>query len=147
MNIVVVDDQPEYRLLLKHLLTDEGWKVRVAEDGEDALRALNEAKADIVITDIYMPVKDGLKLRQAMRGHPDHRLVPIIFVSAFEDEYTSSAVRDPKREVFLMKNAPPQQIIDWVRHFDPCRKENMNREVGRIPVEYHRSMQPTFVTR
>ena len=60
--IIIVDDDKNYRSSLRRLLVDLDYEVIVAENGNEALESLQENPADIVITDIFMPDKDGLEL-------------------------------------------------------------------------------------
>src|SRR5512145_21287 len=67
MNILVVDDEEGARELFHTILTGEGYNVTLANDGEAALSLLRTAPFDLVITDIKMPVMDGLMLLQEIR--------------------------------------------------------------------------------
>jgi CheY-like chemotaxis protein len=60
--VLVVDDEANARNALAELLRDEGYITEVAGDGQHALRALESFDADVVLTDLKMPVMDGLKL-------------------------------------------------------------------------------------
>ncbi len=117
MNILVVDDQPEYRLVLKSLLMEYGWTVFSAEDGEDALQAMARIPMDLIISDIYMPVMDGFKFHQTVRSIPGCEKLPFLFVSAYDDEFTVNAVKDPRYEAFLKKTAPIDSFIAWINYF------------------------------
>ena len=78
--VMVVDDDAETLALLREVVAKEGYQVETAEDGESALRQLDEWQPDLVITDIHMPGMDGLALLAAvqdrgnhLRGRPDRR--------------------------------------------------------------------------
>jgi CheY-like chemotaxis protein len=116
MTILVVDDEPEYRLIMRSVLTGEGYEVAVAENGEEALRKLQEMSVDIVISDIYMPVMDGIKFNRAVRALPGYEKVPFLFVSAFDDQHTLEAVRDPRYDGFLRKARPVEEMMEWITY-------------------------------
>ncbi len=116
MTILVVDDEPEYRLILRSVLTGEGYDVAVAENGEEALRKLEEMTIDMVISDIYMPVMDGIKFNRAARTLPKYANVPFLFVSAFDDQHTLEAVRDPRHDGFLRKARPVEEMLEWIKY-------------------------------
>jgi CheY-like chemotaxis protein len=116
MTILVVDDEPEYRLIMRSVLTGEGYDVAVAENGEEALRKLQEMPIDIVISDIYMPVMDGIKFNRAARALPQYEKVPFLFVSAFDDQHTLEAVRDPRYDGFLRKARPVEEMMEWITY-------------------------------
>ena len=52
MTILVVDDEPEYRLIMRSVLMSEGWDVLLAENGEEGMTKMKESKVDMVISDI-----------------------------------------------------------------------------------------------
>jgi CheY-like chemotaxis protein len=116
MTILVVDDEPEYRLIMRSVLTAEGYEVAVAENGEDALQKLKDLSIGMVISDIYMPVMDGIKLNRAVRAMPEYEELPFLFVSAFDDQHTLDAVRDPRHEGFLRKARPVEEMFEWITY-------------------------------
>jgi len=61
-HILVVDDEPEIRRLVKEILEDEGYAVTSAENGEGARRALRDRRPDLILLDIWMPDLDGISL-------------------------------------------------------------------------------------
>ena len=67
MKILVVDDEEGARELFNTILTDEGYDVALAQSGEDALALFKNQPFNLVITDIKMPVMDGLQLLQEIR--------------------------------------------------------------------------------
>jgi len=116
MTILVVDDEPEFRLVLKNVLLAEGYQVILAENGEDAYRKLTENKVDLVISDIYMPVMDGIRFNKMVRADSQYAKVPFLFVSAFDDQHTLDAVKDPRYEGFLRKARPVAEMKEWISY-------------------------------
>ncbi len=81
--VLLVDDDEETRELLRDVLADAGYDVRVAEDGAAACRALAGFRADLVVTDLEMPGMDGLQLiRWLRRSRPS---CAILLVTARSD--------------------------------------------------------------
>lgn len=68
LDIIVADDAPAQRMLLARILTIAGHRIRVAFDGEQALRFANSAPPDLLITDLEMPFRDGFNLIYAIRN-------------------------------------------------------------------------------
>ncbi len=114
MTILVVDDEPAYRLIIREFLMADGHDVLTAENGDEALRKLTIIHPDIIISDVYMPMMDGVKLHRAVREMPRYAKLPFLFVSGYNDEYTLTAMRDPKCDGFLRKGRPPQELKDWI---------------------------------
>lgn len=97
---LVVEDSPMMRQLLVFALARiKALKVVEADDGVDALRKLTTAKFDLVITDINMPVLDGLKLVKKIRSDEVHKDVPIMIVT------TEGSAEDRQRALQLGANA------------------------------------------
>jgi two-component system response regulator HydG len=81
--VLVVDDEEVTRVGLHRLLTEDGYRVRTAEDGEEALEIAHEEPPDVVLTDLKMPGMDGVELVGKLRAlDPD---LPVIVVTAFGD--------------------------------------------------------------
>lgn len=116
MTILVVDDEPEYRLIMRSVLMSEGWEVLLAEHGEEAMKKLHETKIDMIISDIYMPVMDGIKFHRLVRSDPQFSTIPFLFVSAYDDQHTLDAVKDPRFEGFLRKARPVEELIEWITY-------------------------------
>jgi two-component system OmpR family response regulator len=81
--ILVVDDEPGVRELLKDALSIAGFTVTVAEDGQRALTALRKEKVDLIIADVNMPHLDGYEMVSRMRDSGDQ--TPVIFLTARND--------------------------------------------------------------
>ena len=97
---LVVEDSPMMRQLLVFALARiKALKVIEADDGVDALRKLTTAKFDLIITDINMPVLDGLKLVKKIRSDEVHKDVPIMIVT------TEGSAEDRQRALQLGANA------------------------------------------
>jgi two-component system, chemotaxis family, chemotaxis protein CheY len=77
-SILIVDDDTQIRTLCRVVLEDAGYRVRMASQGAEALRLLDEAPADLVICDIFMPDKDGLEtIPELRRRWPETRVLAI----------------------------------------------------------------------
>ena len=97
---LVVEDSPPMRKMIVFALSRiRELSVVEADDGVDALRKLTTAKFDLVITDINMPVLDGLKLVKKIRSDDVHKEVPIMIVT------TEGSAEDRQRALQLGANA------------------------------------------
>ncbi|MBW2463687.1 MAG: response regulator [Deltaproteobacteria bacterium] len=97
---LVVEDSPMMRQLLVFALARiKELRVTEAEDGVDGLRKLADGRFDLVITDINMPIMDGLKLVQRIRADDTHKDVPIIIIT------TEGSSEDRARAMALGANA------------------------------------------
>lgn len=79
--ILVVDDEEHFLLLVSNVLDEEGYMVKTASSGNNALQVLEQYTPDLILTDLRMPDKDGLHLMETVKaGHPD---IDFIFITAF----------------------------------------------------------------
>lgn len=81
-NVLVVDDEPNIVLSLKFLITQEGYEVRTASSGEEALQALAEQVPDLILLDVMMPKPDGYEVCQIIRATPEWKDIPVIMLTA-----------------------------------------------------------------
>jgi two-component system chemotaxis response regulator CheY len=123
LTLLVVEDSPLVRQLIAFTLRRlRDCRVVEAVDGVDALKKLASEKIDLVITDINMPMMDGLKLVTHIRGNPRTKTMPIIIVT------TEGAEEDRRRGLALGANAyipKPVQPSDLLKTItsllDPSR--------------------------
>lgn len=80
--ILVVDDEPMVRDTLAQLLTDEGYVVDIAVDGEDALDRVHAATPDAILLDLMMPGMNGRQFLQALRNDAAYQQVPVLIMTA-----------------------------------------------------------------
>jgi two-component system chemotaxis response regulator CheY len=97
---LVVEDSPMMRQLLVFALSRvKNLKVTEADDGVDGLRKLAGNRFDIILTDINMPIMDGLKLVKRVRTDPMHKDTPIVVIT------TEGSEEDRQRAIALGANA------------------------------------------
>ena len=100
INVLVVEDSPTMRQLIIFALKRLGdSRIVEASDGVDGYKKLSQEKFDIIITDINMPVMDGLKLVSLIRKDQTHKEVPIVIIT------TEGAMEDKQRALALGANA------------------------------------------
>lgn len=81
---LVVEDEEDIRNLLVEQLLDKGCHVRKADNGDAALKRVNEEIPDIIFVDIVMPVMDGILFISELRKNPETSKVPVVLVSAID---------------------------------------------------------------
>jgi two-component system, chemotaxis family, chemotaxis protein CheY len=97
---LIVEDSPMMRQLLVFAMARvRNLRVTEADDGVDALRKLATARFDLIVTDINMPIMDGLKLIRRVRTDENHKTTPIIVIT------TEGAEEDRHRALQLGANA------------------------------------------
>ena len=103
MKILVVDDNEDSRMILRKTLENDGYAVKEASDGAEALTLAEESPPDMIISDILMPVMDGFRLCREVKHKKQLRKIPFIFYS--------SAYVDPKDEKLAMSMGASRFIL------------------------------------
>lgn len=80
--VLIADDEPNIMISLEFLLAREGYKVLVARDGDEALRAITERRPDLVLLDAMMPGKSGFEVCQAVREDASFNDMRILMLTA-----------------------------------------------------------------
>ena len=99
---------------MRNFLVGAGYEVLQAENGEDGLKQLKEARVDFFISDIYMPVMDGIRFHREVRAIAEYATTPFLFVSAFDDQHSLDAVKDPRYDGFLRKANLVNELKEWL---------------------------------
>jgi len=81
-SILLVDDSATARALLRATLTPKGVKVLEAENGKEGLWRARAEKVDLILTDVHMPVMDGLQMIREIRALPAHATTPIFVLTS-----------------------------------------------------------------
>jgi two-component system cell cycle response regulator len=82
LSVLVVDDEPDKRLLLAFALENEGYEVHTAVDGVAGLAAVELHQPDLIVTDVMMPRMDGYEMIRRVRSNPQTKFIPVIIQSA-----------------------------------------------------------------
>ena len=111
--ILIVDDEMEIRLLLQEFLEKNGYNVRVAEDGQQALQLAGEELPDLVITDLLLPKEHGIEVMQAIK---DRFFLPIIAISGiYRKEEIQGRINDVFIDGFFEKPLDLDRLLACIR--------------------------------
>lgn len=110
--ILVVDDDVQIVRVLRQILSAQGYTVRTADDGAVALEVFPEADPDLVLTDLQMPVVDGLELCRRLREHSD---VPIIVLSVRNSEKDIVDALDSGADDYITKPFGTAELLARIR--------------------------------
>ena len=127
-SILIVDDEPDLRFVLRSLFEDAGFDVREASDGARALSEAQKNPPDVVLTDVRMPKVQGLEvLRELQRRDPD---VPVVLLSAVEDVATAvDAIRNGAFD-YQAKPYDAQRLLLTVQR--AAEQRALKRELRRL---------------
>jgi CheY-like chemotaxis protein len=114
--VLVVDDEPDVRLVTRVILEAAGYDVREAESGEAALDALGGGDLpDVLLLDVRMPGIDGWEVLRRLRGDPGHLCdLPVVIFTADISFAEQAPVELCDREFFLGKPFDPEDLVELV---------------------------------
>jgi two-component system chemotaxis response regulator CheY len=101
--ILIVDDSPSVLAILEDMLAELGYDVAAASDGKQACQLLETNRYDLIITDLTMPVMDGIAFVQSAKQMPNCKFVPIVMLSSEEDETKIAQAKKVGISTFLRK--------------------------------------------
>jgi CheY-like chemotaxis protein len=110
--ILIVDDEFGILEVLEFILRDEGFAVKSALNGQDALARLEEGAPDLVILDYTMPILDGTGVIKAMRTNHKYSAIPIILTSALHE--ATIRKRCDGYQVFLRKPYKTERLLEEI---------------------------------
>lgn len=109
--ILTVDDSPSIRQMIKVVLGPAGHNVLEAGDGAQGLETAKAAKPDLVITDLNMPVMNGLELIKALRKQPSLLGIPIVFLTTESNDATKQEAKAAGATGWITKPFKPEQLL------------------------------------
>lgn len=113
---LVVDDSRSIRMLVSRCLTQAGFVVIEAADGREALGKLkDQSSVQLVITDINMPVMDGLDLIRAIRADARHKFTPVVFLTTESEESKKQEARAAGATAWIIKPFHPDKVMAVVQ--------------------------------
>lgn len=112
--ILTVDDSPSIRQMIKVVLGPAGHTVIEAGDGAQGLEKAKSTKLDLVITDLNMPVMNGLELIKALRGLPSLVGLPIVFLTTESNDAIKQEAKAAGATGWITKPFKPEQLLTVV---------------------------------
>lgn len=109
--ILIVDDSSTMRQIVRATLTNAGYAVVEAENGREAVERLREIKPHLVITDLHMPVMDGLTFIRSVRAEPAYRTLPILMLTTEADESKKQEGRLAGATGWIVKPFNPERML------------------------------------
>jgi two-component system, OmpR family, alkaline phosphatase synthesis response regulator PhoP len=114
-NILIVDDEPRIAALARDYLEHAGFTVRTAGDGPGALAAVKRDRPDLVVLDLGLPGLDGLDVTRRLREDPSTAALPIVMLTARDDEIDKLLGLELGADDYLTKPFSPRELVARVR--------------------------------
>jgi two-component system alkaline phosphatase synthesis response regulator PhoP len=109
--VLIADDEPDILEILKYNLTNEGYEVVTAKDGDEALEKAKRTMPDLIVLDVMMPRKTGVEVCQLLRAQPAFKDTLIIFLTAVNDEGTQIRGLETGADDYVSKPISPKVFL------------------------------------
>lgn len=114
-NVLVVEDEAAQREILAYNLEAEGFRVRIAGDGEEAMTMISEEAPDIVVLDWMMPNVSGIEVCRRLRARSETKTVPIIMLSARSEEFDRVRGLETGADDYVVKPYSVMELMARIR--------------------------------
>ena len=114
LKILVVDDEPDIVEILSYNLTKENYEVSKAYNGYEAVSFAMKNHPDLIIMDIRMPEMNGIEACRLIKKNEFMKNIPILFLTADNDEYTSLSAVEAGGDHFVTKPIRPSILIGMI---------------------------------
>ncbi len=115
VTLMVVEDDPAMLVAFRDVLEGAGFSVITAHNGQAALEKLDQARPDMILSDISMPVMDGYQLFEAVRKRPGGSLIPFIFLTARGTREDIFAGKSLGADDYITKPVTTHELLSAVR--------------------------------
>jgi len=136
--VLIADDEPDILEILKYNLSNEGYEVITAKDGDEALEKARRTQPDLVILDVMMPKKTGVEVCQLLRAQAAFKETLIIFLTAVNDEGTQIKGLETGADDYVSKPISPKVFLSRVN----ALFRRLNKNDARILVIDHITIDP-----
>jgi two-component system, cell cycle response regulator DivK len=115
--ILVVEDQEDNRQILRDLLSNAGYDMMEAEDGQQALEAVTRQRPDLILMDIQLPVMDGYEATRRIKADPALKAIPIIVVTSYALSGDEDKARAAGCDDYVAKPFSPRALLVKIREY------------------------------
>lgn len=109
--LLVIEDDPAFRQILKDLLEGAGFRARFEPDGERGLVALRQARPDLVLLDVQLPDSSGLEVCRQIRLDPEFGRVPILMVTVDSEPGQIAGGLKAGADDYVAKPFDPEELL------------------------------------
>ena len=117
--ILVVEDQPDSRQIIRDMLAGTDYEITEAENGEEALAAIAKQRPDLILMDIQLPIMDGYSATRLLKTDPALQSIPIIAVTSYALAGEERKARGAGCDDYVTKPFSPRQLLAKIRQYMP----------------------------
>jgi two-component system cell cycle response regulator DivK len=115
--VLVVEDQPDSRQIIRDMLAPTDYEITEAENGEEALAAITQQRPDLILMDVQMPIMDGYTATRRIKADAALRSMPIIAVTSYALSDEEKKARAAGCDDYVSKPFSPRQLLAKIRQY------------------------------
>jgi DNA-binding response OmpR family regulator len=120
--ILVIEDNSEFRELLRLIIKEAGFCVVTAKNGIEALKKARSVQPDLIVLDLVLPELDGFAVCEILRKDPASAGIPVIVLTGLTSEITRYAGLESGANEYVTKPASPEHLVSRIKHWLKERK-------------------------
>ena len=132
--VLIVEDNPDILEILRYNVAKEGFETIVAEDGKKACALAVEKLPSLILLDLMLPIVDGLQVCKFLKRNADTKNIPVIIVSAKDEESDIITGLDLGAEDYLTKPFSPKELMARVKAV--LRRSEGTKQTENLEVKY-----------
>jgi two-component system, cell cycle response regulator DivK len=113
--ILVVEDQPDSRRIIRDMLAATDYEIIEAGNGEEALAAIAKHRPDLILMDVQLPIMDGYTATRRIKADPALRSIPIIAVTSYALDGQENIARAAGCDDYVPKPYSPRELLAKIR--------------------------------
>ena len=117
--ILVIEDQEDNLQIVRDILTNEGYQIIEAQDGEAGVKAATVERPDLILMDIQLPLLDGYEATRRIKADPALSAIPIIVVTSYSLSGDEAKARSAGCDAYVSKPYSPRQLLAKIREYLP----------------------------
>jgi two-component system alkaline phosphatase synthesis response regulator PhoP len=123
--VLIADDEQDILDMLQYILEKEGYDVRIAKNGPEAVKVAQEFQPKLILLDIMMPQMDGIETCRSLRELDEMKDTIIVFLTARSEEYSEIAAFESGANDYIVKPIKPRALVSRIASY--FRKETFSK--------------------
>ncbi|MDX1619780.1 MAG: response regulator [Nitriliruptorales bacterium] len=146
MKILVAEDDPDVGQLLEVVFSGFGHEVFIAEDGQEAIAALDKRTYDVAVVDVMMPKVDGIEVIKHLRRHETAKHLPVVILTAKGNEEGHLNGYSAGADAYVTKPFRPVELHETVQEVVARKPKDRHRvrEAERAKADFLRKLEHRF---
>ena len=117
--VLIVEDQADNRAILRDLLSNAGYDLIEATNGEEGITLAESKRPDLIVMDVQLPVVDGYEATRRIKSNAALRSIPIIAVTSYALSGDEAKARAAGCDAYVAKPFSPRQLLAKIREYLP----------------------------